>query len=136
MWKTHIKKNLEEKHKIDVSQGLLLSVSVRGNKVATSSSVGSISVVGKLTKIKFVSPIFALIWLLNLLDTATMKETDWLPCHDDAEAWIVTLGPNDRIFTGGDDSYFRYQNHAKNQLGSNLWSKIQYILNNQYDVIK
>ena len=142
MWKTHIKKNLEEKHKIDVSQGLLLSVSVRGNKVATSSSVGSISVVGKLTlvktKIKFIkiSPIFALNCLLNHLDTATMKETDWLPCHDDAEAWIVTLGPNDRIFTGGDDSYFRYQNHAKNQLGSNLWSKIQYILNNQYDVIK
>ena len=59
----HIKKNMEEKHKIDVSQGLLLSVSVRGNKVATSSSVGSISVVGKLTKIKFIkiSPIFALI---------------------------------------------------------------------------
>ena len=119
MWKPHIKKNMEEKHKIDVSQGLLLSVSVRGNKVATSSSVGSISVVGKLTKIKFIkiSPIFALIWLLNHLDTATMKETDWLPCHDDAEAWIVTLGPSDRIFTGGDDSYFRYQNHAKNQLG-------------------
>ena len=40
-------KNLEEKHKIDVSQGLLLSVSVRNSKVATSSSVGSISVVGK-----------------------------------------------------------------------------------------
>ena len=36
-----------------------------------------------------------------------MKETDWLPCHDDAEAWIVTLGPNDKMFTGGDDSYFR-----------------------------
>ena len=36
-----------------------------------------------------------------------LKETDWLPCHDDAEAWIVTLGPNETMFTGGDDSYFR-----------------------------
>ena len=39
-----------------------------------------------------------------------MKETAWLPCHDDAECWIVTLGPeNDStMFTGGDDSYFRF----------------------------
>ena len=42
-----------------------------------------------------------------MIDAATMKETDWLPCHDDAEAWIVTIGPNNQLFTGGDDSYFR-----------------------------
>ena len=26
--------------------------------------------------------------------------------HDDAEAWIVALGPNETMFTGGDDSTF------------------------------
>ena len=62
-----------------------MSVSVLDKSVATSSSVGSVSI----------------------YDTETMKETDWLPCHDDAECWIVTLGPNKQMFTGGDDSYFR-----------------------------
>jgi len=68
-----------------ISSGLLMSVSVLGKCVATSSSVGSVSI----------------------YDTETMKETDWLPCHDDAECWIVTLGQNKQMFTGGDDSYFR-----------------------------
>ena len=62
-----------------------MSVSVLDKSVATSSSVGSVSI----------------------YDTETMKETDWLPCHDDAECWIVTLGQNKQMFTGGDDSYFR-----------------------------
>ena len=68
-----------------ISSGLLMSVSVLDKSVATSSSVGSVSI----------------------YDTETMKETDWLPCHDDAECWIVTLGQNKQMFTGGDDSYFR-----------------------------
>merc|ERR1711970_687661 len=55
-----------------ISAGLLMSISVLGQSVATSSSVGSVSI----------------------YDSAVMKETDWLPCHDDAECWIVTLGPN------------------------------------------
>ena len=62
-----------------------MSVSVLDKSVATYSSVGSVSI----------------------YDTETMKETDWLPCHDDAECWIVTLGQNKQMFTGGDDSYFR-----------------------------
>ena len=68
-----------------ISSGLLMSLSVLDKSVATSSSVGSVSI----------------------YDTETMKETDWLPCHDDAECWIVTLGKNKQMFTGGDDSYFR-----------------------------
>jgi len=78
-------KKCERLEQSTVTQGLLLSISVRQGQIATSSSVGSISVI----------------------DAATMKETGWLPCHDDAEAWIVTIGPNNQLFTGGDDSYFR-----------------------------
>jgi len=70
--------------KYQATQGLCLSLSIRGNEIAVSSSVGSVSIV----------------------DMNTFKETAWLPCHDDAEAWIVTLGPNNTMYTGGDDSYF------------------------------
>jgi hypothetical protein len=40
------------------------------------------------------------------MNRETLKEEAWLPCHDDAEAWIVTLGPNETMYTGGDDSKF------------------------------
>ena len=75
-----------------------MSVSVLGKSVATSSSVGSVSI----------------------YDTETMKETDWLPCHDDAECWIVTLGQNKQMFTGGDDSYFRLWVRTNKKCSTNL----------------
>lgn len=72
------------KQKFQTTQGLCLSLSIRENHIAVSSSVGAVSIV----------------------DKNTFKETAWLPCHDDAEAWIVTLGPNNTMYTGGDDSCF------------------------------
>ena len=77
-------KQSEVKRKFQTTQGLCLSLSVKDKAVAVSSSVGSVSVI----------------------DRETFKETAWLPCHDDAEAWIVVLGPNDTMYTGGDDSTF------------------------------
>jgi len=73
-----------QKGKTQTTQGLCLSLSIRDAEIAVSSSVGSVSIV----------------------DKGTLKETAWLPCHDDAEAWIVTLGPNETMYTGGDDSTF------------------------------
>jgi len=40
------------------------------------------------------------------VDKQTLEETGWMGVHDDAEAWIVALGPNETMFTGGDDSTF------------------------------
>jgi len=66
------------------TQGLCLSLAIKDTSVAVSSSVGSISIV----------------------DKQTLEETAWMGVHDDAEAWIVALGPNETMFTGGDDSTF------------------------------
>jgi len=66
------------------TQGLCLSLAIKDTSVAISSSVGSISIV----------------------DKQTLEEMAWMGVHDDAEAWIVALGPNETMFTGGDDSTF------------------------------